>query len=146
MEPVPNENVEIKLISSAIAAETMTRAPYEGTITADNTLAARVLVSETSGNYTTTYANDKMVFTDNGSTAVGFATAKYYPVDNSTLHICGLYPFEGWGNPANDECKFTFNGSQDVMAAPEKSSTKNDSKDGNYPQARVQTPAYATGN
>ena len=76
MEPVPNENVEIKLISSAIAAETMTRAPYEGTITADNTLAARVLVSETSGNYTTTYANDKMVFTDNGSTAVGFATAK----------------------------------------------------------------------
>ena len=84
--------------------------------------------------YTTTYANDKMVFTDNGSTAVGFATAKYYPVDNSTLHICGLYPFEGWGNPANDECKFTFNGSQDVMAAPEKSSTKNDSKDGNYPQ------------
>ena len=41
MEPVPNENVEIKLISSAIAAETMTRAPYEGTITADNTLAAR---------------------------------------------------------------------------------------------------------
>ena len=61
MEPVPNENVEIKLISSAIAAETMTRAPYEGTITADNTLAARVLVSETSGNYTTTYANDKMV-------------------------------------------------------------------------------------
>lgn len=134
MEPVPNENVEIKLISSAIAAETMTRAPYEGTIAADNTLAARVLVSETSGNYTTTYANDKMVFTDNGSTAVGFATAKYYPVDNSTLHICGLYPFEGWGNPANDECKFTFNGSQDVMAAPEKSSTKNDSKDGNYPQ------------
>ena len=71
MEPVPNENVEIKLISSAIAAETMTRAPYEGTITADNTLAARVLVSETSGSYTTTYANDKMVFTDNGSTAVG---------------------------------------------------------------------------
>lgn len=62
MESVPNENVEIKLISSAIAAETMTRAPYEGTITADNTLAARVLVSETSGNYTTTYANDKMVF------------------------------------------------------------------------------------
>lgn len=61
MEPVPNENVEIKLISSAIAAETMTRAPYEGTIAADNTLAARVLVSETSGNYTTTYANDKMV-------------------------------------------------------------------------------------
>ena len=55
-------------------------------------------------------------------------------MDNSTLHICGLYPFEGWGNPANDECKFTFNGSQDVMAAPEKSSTKNDSKDGNYPQ------------
>ena len=35
MEPVPNENVEIKLISSAIAAETMTRAPYEGTITAE---------------------------------------------------------------------------------------------------------------
>ncbi len=46
MEPVPNENVEIKLISSAIAAETMTRAPYEGTIAADNTLAARVLVSK----------------------------------------------------------------------------------------------------
>lgn len=136
IELIPNEDVEIKLTSSAIAAETMTRASYEGTIAADNSLDARVLVSTTSADYTSNglYANDKMTFTDNGGTAVGFATAKYYPVDNTALYICGLYPFEGWGNPANDECKFTFNGSQDVMVAPEKSSTKNDSKDGNYPQ------------
>lgn len=136
VELVPNENVEIKLTSSAIAAETMTRAPYEGTISADNSLEARVLVSKTTADYTSAglYANDKMTFTDNGSTAVGFATAKYYPVDNATLYICGLYPFEGWDNPANDECKFTFDGSKDVMAAPQKSSTKNDSKDGNYPE------------
>lgn len=32
VELVPNEKVEIKLTSSAIAAETVTRAPYEGTI------------------------------------------------------------------------------------------------------------------
>ena len=31
VELVPNENVEIKLTSSAIAAETMTRAPYDDT-------------------------------------------------------------------------------------------------------------------
>ena len=72
VELVPNENVEIKLTSSAIAAETMTRAPYEGTIGVNGSLTARVLVSETSGSYTTTYANDKMTFTDNGTTAVGF--------------------------------------------------------------------------
>lgn len=134
IELVPNENVEIKLTSSAIAAETMTRAPYEGTIEESNSLAARVLVSETTANYTTTSVNDQMTFTDNGTTEVGFATPKYYPVDNRTLYICGLYPFEGWGNPANDECKFTFNGSQDIMAAPEKSSTKDASKAGTYPQ------------
>lgn len=116
VELVPNENVEIKLTSSAIAAETMTRAPYEGTIGVNGSLTARVLVSETSGSYTTTYANDKMTFTDNGTTAVGFDTPKYYPADNRALYICGLYPFEDWGTPANDECKFTFNGSQDVMA------------------------------
>ena len=134
VELVPNENVEIKLTSSAIAAETMTRAPYEGTIGVNGSLTARVLVSETSGSYTTTYANDKMTFTDNGTTAVGFDTPKYYPADNRALYICGLYPFEDWGTPANDECKFTFNGSQDVMAAGQKSSTKNTSKDGTYPQ------------
>ena len=51
VELVPNENVEIKLTSSAIAAETMTRAPYEGTIGVNGSLTARVLVSETSGSY-----------------------------------------------------------------------------------------------
>ena len=38
VELVPNENVEIKLTSSAIAAETMTRAPYEGTIGVNGSL------------------------------------------------------------------------------------------------------------
>lgn len=69
-----------------------------------------------------------MEFTDNGTTAVGFATPKYYPADNSALYICGLYPSTGWADPANDECKFTFNGSQDVMVASEQSSTKDASK------------------
>lgn len=42
IELVSNENVEIKLSSSAIAAETMTRAPYEGTIGTNGSLPARV--------------------------------------------------------------------------------------------------------
>lgn len=135
IEVLSNEDVEIKVASSAIAAETMTRAPFEGALSNSNSLDARVLVSETSGSYTTTYANDKMVFGDNaGVTPVGFATAKYYPADNRTLYMCGLYPFENWNTPANNECKFTFDGSQDVMAAPEKSSNKDASKGGTYPQ------------
>lgn len=136
IELVSNENVEIKLSSSAIAAETMTRAPYEGTIGTNGSLPARVLVSTASADYTANglYANDRMDFTDNGITAVGFDTPKYYPVNNTALYICGLYPFAGWDNPANNECKFTFNGSQDVMAAAQVSSTKDDSKDGDYPQ------------
>ncbi len=135
VELVPNEKVEIKLTSSAIAAETVTRAPYEGTIGSGNTLTAKVLASATSQSYTANalYANDVMEFTDNGTTAVGFATPKYYPADNSALYICGLYPSTGWADPANDECKFTFNGSQDVMVASEQSSTKDASKGGSYP-------------
>ena len=91
VELVPNEKVEIKLTSSAIAAETVTRAPYEGTIGSGNTLTAKVLASATSQSYTANalYANDVMEFTDNGTTAVGFATPKYYPADNSALYICG---------------------------------------------------------
>lgn len=135
IEVVSNEDVEIKVASSAIAAETMTRAPFEGTLSNSNSLDARVLVSETSGSYTTTYANDKMIFGDNaGITPVGFATPKYYPADNRTLYMCGLYPFDNWNTPANNECKLTFDGSQDVMAAPEKSSSKDASKGGTYPQ------------
>lgn len=135
VELVPNEKVEIKLTSSAIAAETTTRAPYEGTISETNKLVARVLASATSKNYTKDglYANDVMEFTANGTTPVGFATAKYYPANNSPLYLCGLYPAAGWTDPANDEGKFTFNGSQDVMAAAEKNSTKNDAKAGTHP-------------
>lgn len=101
IELVSNENVEIKLSSSAIAAETMTRAPYEGTIGTNGSLPARVLVSTASADYTANglYANDRMDFTDNGITAVGFDTPKYYPVNNTALYICGLYPFAGWDNP-----------------------------------------------
>lgn len=128
LESRSDETVEIKLKSSALSVEAVTRAPFEGEIGSGNTLTARVLASKTQGNYTSSYADDAMTFNDNGTTAAGFATAKYYPADNSTVYFCGLYPSTGWAGSQTTTTSFTFDGSKDVMAAAEVSSSKDEAK------------------
>lgn len=131
LESRSDENVEIKLKSSAMSVEASTRAPFEGTIAGGNTLTARVLASKAQGNYATTYADDAMTFIDNGTTAAGFTTTKiYYPADNSVVYLCGLYPSTGWAATQTTTTSFTFDGSHDVMAAVEVSSTKDAVKGG----------------
>lgn len=132
LESRSDETVEIKLKSSALSVEAVTRAPFEGEIGSGNTLTARILASKTQGNYTTFYADDAMTFSDNGSTATGFATAKYYPADNSALYFCGLYPNTGWAVSQTTTTTFTFDGSKDVMAAAEVNSNKDEAKGGTF--------------
>lgn len=121
MRPTDGQ-VEIKAASQALSIET--RTPYEGQIGEGNTLQASVLMSKTTADYTTLYGTaGTMTFADT-TTPVGFdVTAQYYPADGSTVYFCALYPSTGWGAQTTTSA-FTFNGSQDVMAAKEVSSNK----------------------
>lgn len=121
---VENDMVEIMATSKALTIET--RAPFEGSIASNNTLTAVVLGSTTAADYTTTYCDGEMTFTDDNTTAVGFnTTPKYYPVNDDMVYFCALYP-----TPATDwkdiaaTAKYTFDGKKDVMAAAQQSNNK----------------------
>lgn len=140
-----NAGVELKFKSTALAVDAGTRAPFEGTEgTALNPLVTKVLV-KTGADYGTLYnaADTKITFADVNPT--GFAVTKYYyPATGTSVNICGLYPYEGvapnaaaWTiNGALGEAYFTFNGSHDVMAAPQVTSSKAD--------VQAATPTYPT--
>lgn len=122
--------VEILVKSTSRSIDT--RAPFEGTISGDNQLTARVIASATSANYSTPYKDGKMTFADNGTTQVGFSDKAYYPVDGSTLYLCGLYPADNWQN-VTETAVYTFDGKTDIMAAAEVSSSKSEAQGGTYP-------------
>ena len=92
---VENDMVEIMATSKALTIET--RAPFEGSIASNNTLTAVVLGSTTTADYTTTYCDGEMTFTDDNTTAASFATPQYYPVNDDMVYLCALYP-----TPATD--------------------------------------------
>lgn len=122
--------VEILVKSTSRSIDT--RAPFEGTISGDNQLTARVIASATSADYTTPYKDGQMTFADNGTTQVGFSDKAYYPVDGSTLYLCGLYPAGNWQN-VTKTAEYTFDGKTDIMAAAEVSSSKSEAQGGTYP-------------
>lgn len=137
-----NANVELRFRSTALTVDAGTRSPFEGTEgTVPLPLEAKVLVKEQTGDYTSLYntADDKITFTD-GVTATGFASTKYYyPADGRGLHICGLYPYAvtganngEWSLTATDAA-FIFDGSHDVMAAPQVATTKALAQAATYP-------------
>ena len=136
--------MEIKLTSSAIAAETMTRAPYEGTIG-----SKRLADSQSAGVRNERQLYDdlcqyKMTFTDNGTDGGGFPTRlKYYPADNPRLCISAacIRLRIGALRPMTN-AKFTFNGSQDVMAAGQKIFHK-EYVERRHLSPHVQPPAYS---
>lgn len=127
-----DDRVEMRLASTALSVEsvtkTSTRASFDGLISSGNTLTARVLAATSSGTYTTPYADGTMTFSDNGTTAVGFATPQYYPANNNNIYFCGLYPATGWAGTPTTIASLTFDGTQDVMAAPEVFSNKDEAK------------------
>lgn len=134
-----DDQIEMRLKSTALSVESLTkndtRAAFEGTISSDNSLTARVLVSKTDGNYTTNYllVDDDMTFTiDGGTTPVGFDPPQYYPADNNDIYLCGLYPSTGWDADQTTTASFTFHGNEDVMVASQVSSNKKDAKNEIY--------------
>ena len=129
---VENDMVEIMATSKALTIET--RAPFEGSIASDNTLTAVVLGSTTTADYTTTYCDGEMTFTDDNITPVSFATSQYYPVSDAPIFLCALYPtaLADWKDIATT-AKYTFDGKTDVMAAAEVSGKKSTAMAGTVP-------------
>ena len=127
----PEGPLEIKVKSTAL--EVSTKAPYDGTITSSNPFTPRVIVSKTTGNYTTLFHDGTMTFEDNGNTAKGFSTPAYYPSDGATLYLCGLYPATNWAANQTTEASYTFDGKSDIMAAAEASSSKPQAQAGTFP-------------
>ncbi len=123
--------VEIKAVSTAQTIEV--RAPFEGQIGTGNELTAVVLGSKTSGDYTTCYCEGEMTFADN-STAVSYSTPQYYPVDDSKVYFCALYPAPATGWTINGTtADYTFDGKTDVMVAKEVEGQKSAAVAGTHP-------------
>lgn len=124
---------EITLVSNTVGVET--KAPIEA---GELTGIARVLASETQGNYSTlftgrtqenTYINFVGTTTEKGfveSDGTTLAPA-YYKDATSSVYLFGLYPKEWALSGSNYEC--TFDGKTDVMFAPEISVTKSTTKE-----------------
>lgn len=126
--PAPVDNNEITLVSNTVNA--MTKAPVkDGGLTG----LAKVLASETSGNYSTLYAgrteqntyinfagaSTEKGFVENNGTTLAPA---YYKDATSPVYLFGFYPSTWIFSSNNYTC--TFDGKTDVMFAPEISVTK----------------------
>lgn len=126
--PAPVDNNEITVVSNTVSA--MTKAPIK---TGGFNGIAKVLASETTGNYSTlytgrteqnTYINfagatiEKGFVESNGTTLA----PAYYKDATSTVYLFGLYPSSWTLSESNYTC--TFDGKTDVMFAPEIGVTK----------------------
>lgn len=124
-----DEQAEIKLTSSALSIDAaVTRAPFIGsTIDATHQLTAKVLKTNTSGDYSAAY-DGIMEFVDN--TATSFQTPQFYPVDPGvSVYLAGLYPQNaGWAldNTSKSVYNITVLGNEDLMFAKEVATSKAD--------------------
>lgn len=122
--------VEIRVAGKALSITPQTRAPHIGTSAAG--LTARVLASEKTKEYAGAdlVTNGTITFEDapTGS-ATGYSPAVPYPHATDPVYLLGLYPTTpaDW-TIANDgkSANFTFDGSHDVMATQEVSTTRAD--------------------
>lgn len=123
---------EIKLQMTQLSIDT--RAPYMATTpSADDPLLARVLCSRTQGNYTAEIEeannNGFMNFTA-ASTETSFCLndgtvkPKSFPKGVNDVYLVGLYPAETWTKNAGTSASFNFDGSDDIMFAPETVTTR----------------------
>lgn len=130
--PMGDGNDEIKLQMTQLNIET--RAPYMAQEpSAQEPLLARVLCSQTQGDYTVeideALKNGFINFTA-ASTATSFCTndgnviPKSFPAGVNNAYLVGLYPAETWTKNGGTAAQFTFNGSHDVMFAPEDTTVK----------------------
>ncbi len=124
---------EIKLQMTQLSIDT--RAPYMATTpSADAPLLARVLCSQTKGDYNAEIEeannNGFMNFTA-ASTETSFClkdgttiTPKSFPRGVNNVYLVGLYPAETWTKNAGTSASFEFDGSDDIMFAPETVTTR----------------------
>lgn len=135
---VDNSIPEITLKSSVLTMDAATRAPFEGALSQSNPFTAIVLATETQGGYNTLRANGTMTF-KGGDDGVAYNQ----PLESGTstfrnddpVFLSGLYPAiygtGGW-NITNGTATFTITGKDDLMKAPEVSTTKQDVRDLNF--------------
>ena len=137
--PSPQGGTPIAVHGKALTVES--KAPFEGTIQGGNTLKALVLGSQTTGDYTTAYCKGTMTFNDESSSvgydAEGFSGTKAYPAGGSNLFLAGLYPIDGQFTSQNwtvngTTAAYTFTGVEDVMSAPQVTTTKTQADAGTY--------------
>lgn len=128
---------EIKLQMTQLSIDT--RAPYMATTpSADAPLLARVLCSQTKGDYAAEIEeannNGFMNFTA-ASTETSFCSndgtvkPKSFPKGVNDVYLVGLYPVglypaETWTKNAGTSASFNFDGSDDIMFAPETVTTR----------------------
>jgi hypothetical protein len=131
-----NDDVQIALRSDIVSASgQLTRAPFEGVLSATNVLEARVVTSATENFSGAAYANGIMKF-NNATLAANYETDGLEGTSTfqgtASVYVYGLYP-KGWtvATPAAS-AEFTFNGSDDVMAAAKVSTSKADVDDAAY--------------
>lgn len=130
--PMGDGNDEIKLQMTQLNIET--RAPYMAQEpSAQAPLLARVLCSQTQGDYTVEIDeanNNGFINFTAASTATSFCTndgtvtPKSFPAGVNNAYLVGLYPAETWTKNGGTAAQFTFNGSHDVMFAPEATTVK----------------------
>lgn len=133
---IPDNSSQTPIAVTGQSMSVDTRAAFEGEVSASNTLTALVAASLTEDDYTTQYALGTMTFGVAG-TAVSYASDatgnKNYPANESTsVYLAGLYPATGWGSYSTTAA-ITFSGKEDVMSAPQVSTTKADAIQDNYP-------------
>jgi hypothetical protein len=121
-------------LSASISPSATTRTAYELTTpTTEKTFDAMVWASTTSCNYPYNSADPKT----GADNTMGYHTTVYfqsgtdqllrdglvYPPNNADVYFIGLYPNAGWEDKhdgsSNISTSFTFNGSNDVLYAPQ---------------------------
>lgn len=138
-DPGKEDLVEIRLQSAVNPLEANTKTPFIGDITTStNELTANVLMTKTDGGFAagSTIEQKSMTFKANKTNTPLWGGKQYYPVDNSSVFLCGLHPDgAGWTQGTDESTMtYTFDGKTDVMAAREVETKKT--------QAQQETPTY----
>jgi hypothetical protein len=125
---------EIVLRASVRSMNNVTRTAYSSTDFSAHPLDVLVPASLTNGDYTHLYCPGTMTF---GGNAIGATYNKpvegnyWYPDKTMPVYLSGLYPSAGWTG-AEGTWTFTLTGKEDVMFAPQVSTTLEDVWDNKY--------------
>jgi len=119
----------IALKSSIVTMDVATRAPFYGKLSEDNAFTPMVIASSAKGNYSAPIAEGTMTFvgSDDGvAFNTGFTGSNIFP-GTAAIYLSGLYPTDF--SVTSGVATLTLTGKEDVMYAPEVSTTKADVQD-----------------